>query len=358
MERRDFLKGVLGAGGAVALSQLTRGLPDAVAAAGGNAPQLPRRPYGKSGQKLSIIGFGGIVVMNAEQKHANRAVAKAVERGVNYFDVAPTYGNAELKLGPALQPYRKNAFLACKTTQRDRRGAAKQLKASLKRLRTDHLDLYQLHAITKVKKDVDAAFAKGGAMETFIAAKKDGRVRHLGFSAHSVEAAMLAMDRYDFDSALFPINFACFHAGNFGPQVIEKAKKKNVTILALKPMALRRWPKEGHPDKKKYSKCWYQPLSDRREAELGLRFALSRPVTAVLPPGEESLFWLAMDLAGGLGKPLTAAEETQVKAWAAKTPPMFAYKPQKPVALAGENPSDREGCPYSSGGSDVGHDLA
>ena len=89
-----------------------------------NAPLLPRRPFGKHGVELSIIGMGGIVVMNAEQAHADRIVAEFVERGVNYFDVAPSYGNAEERLGPALVPHRPRVFLACKTTQRSRAGAA------------------------------------------------------------------------------------------------------------------------------------------------------------------------------------------------------------------------------------------
>ena len=108
-----------------------------------NAPILPRREYGKNRIPLSIIGLGGVVVMGVEQNHANRVVAEAVERGVNYFDVAPTYGDAEVKYGPALEPYRKDIFLACKTTQRGREGAAAELKDSLSRLRTDYLDLYQ-----------------------------------------------------------------------------------------------------------------------------------------------------------------------------------------------------------------------
>jgi len=123
-----------------------------------NPARLRQRNYGQTGVKLSIIGFGGIVVMDAEQHHANRVVAEAFEKGVNYFDVSPTYGDAELKLGPALEPYRKKVFLACKTGQRRREGAAKELKESLKRLRTDYLDLYQLHSITDVKNDVDAVF--------------------------------------------------------------------------------------------------------------------------------------------------------------------------------------------------------
>ena len=289
--------------------------------ASSNAPTLPRREYGKNRIPLSIIGLGGIVVNGAEQDRANRVVAEAVERGVNYFDVAPTYGDAEVKYGPALEPYRKDIFLACKTTQRGREGAAAELKNSLSRLRTDYLDLYQLHALNKIDKDVDTAFAKGGAMEVFVEAKKSGQVRHLGFSSHSTEAALQAMDRYDFDSVLFPVNFACFYKGRFGPEVIEKAQAKGVTVLAIKALARQQWPKDD-PLRQKYNKCWYQPLSDRREAELGLRFTLSRPVTSAVPPGDESLFRLAMDLAMDF-KPLSAAEDKELRTLASSLNPIF-----------------------------------
>ena len=288
----------------------------------GNPPRLPRRPYGKTGVELSIIGLGGIVVRDAEQAHADRVVAEAIERGVNYFDVAPTYGDAELKLGPALEPYRKDVFLACKTIERDRAGAAACLKRSLKRLETDHLDLYQLHGLTDVAKDVDAAFAKGGAMEAFTEAKKSGQVRFLGFSAHSEAAAAAAMDRYDFDSVLFPINFACFHEGDFGARLIDKARSKGVAILAIKALARQEWPRKDHPQRKKYGKCWYQPLTDAGEAALGLRFALSQPIVAAVSPSEEALFRLALDLAMDF-KPLTAAEQARLKALAAKLKPIF-----------------------------------
>jgi aryl-alcohol dehydrogenase-like predicted oxidoreductase len=286
-----------------------------------NSAQLPRRDYGKTGIKLSIIGMGGIVVDGAEQTVANRLVAEAVERGVNYFDVAPTYGNAEERLGPALQPYRKNVFLACKTTERQRAGAESELKRSLEHLRTDHLDLYQLHALIDVQKDVEAVFAKGGAMEAFIAAKKAGQVRFLGFSAHSVEAAKLALDRYPFDSVLFPINFAAFSKGSFGPQIVKLAKSKGFALLALKALARQKWAKDD-PNRRKYSKCWYEPLTDQHEAELGLRFTLSQPVTAAIPPGEESLFRMAMEIAAHF-TPLTAAEEKEVRGFATKLDPLF-----------------------------------
>ncbi len=284
------------------------------------AGSFPKRPY-KPGIDISIVGFGAIIVTDETPEFSGRIVAEAVERGVNYFDVAPGYGDAEVKLGPALQPYRKNCFLACKTEQRDASGAAADLKRSFERLRTDYFDLYQLHHITDVKEDVERVFAKDGAMTVIEEAKKDGRIRHVGFSAHSVEAAFAALDRYPFDSILFPINFATFNAGNFGPQVIERAKKQGVTILALKAMAKGQWPK-NHPLRSKYKKCWYEPLTDPREAELGLRFALSQPITAAVSPGHADLFRMAIDIAERF-VPVTAAETRQVVELAKKQELIF-----------------------------------
>ena len=289
-----------------------------------NPARLRQRKYGQTGVKLSIIGFGGIVVDGAEQAHANRVVAEAFEKGVNYFDVSPTYGDAELKLGPALESYRNKVFLACKTGQRRREGASAELNGSLKRLRTDYLDLYQLHSITDVKGDVDAVFAKGGAMEVLLEAKKQGRIRYLGFSAHSEQAALAAMDRYDFDSVLLPINFATFYRGNFGPKVIAAAQSKGMAILALKSLARQQWP-EGEPSRKQYPKCWYQPLAEREDARLALYFTLSQPVTAAIPPGDESLFRMALDL--GLDfKPLSRRDLEKVKQMAESLNPIFQAK--------------------------------
>jgi aryl-alcohol dehydrogenase-like predicted oxidoreductase len=168
---------------------------------GKTSKSLPKRRYGRTKEKLSIIGFGGMMVMDASPKEAANFVAEAVDRGVNYFDVAPYYGNAQQRLGPALKPYRQNCFMACKTLERDAVGASKELHQSLKLLKTDHFDLYQLHALSDVE-EVEQAFGLGGAMETILKAKQDGKIRYIGFSAHSEEAAHAAMDRFDFDSIL------------------------------------------------------------------------------------------------------------------------------------------------------------
>jgi len=283
--------------------------------------KLERRSLGRTGERLSILGFGGIVVKDATAQQASSRVAEAIDHGVNYFDVAPSYGNAQDMLGPALEPYRKGVFLACKTTERSRDGSRRELEESLRKLRTDHLDLYQLHAVN-TREDVQQIFAPSGALETFVAARKAGNVRFLGFSAHSVEAALALIGRFDFDTILFPTNFATWHAGSFGPQVLAAARAKQMGILALKAMAHRPWPQGAKRDQ--YPKCWYEPLSDPADALMGLRFTLSHPVTAAVPPGDENLFKMALGLALRF-TPLSEQEVTAVKERALKTPPLFKY---------------------------------
>jgi len=316
MNRRNFLKGV------PPLTALLGVFPASLSAIEREETpgKLERRSLGRTGEKLSILGFGGIVVMNATPQEASRRVGEAIDAGINYFDVAPSYGNAEERLGPALETYRKDVFLACKTTQRSKAGAAAELESSLKKMRTDHFNLYQLHAVAKLE-EVEQILKPGGALEAFLEAKKAGKINFIGFSAHSVEAAMALMDRYNFDTILFPFNFATWHAGNFGPQVLAKAQEKKMGILALKAMANRPWP-EGAT--KTFSKCWYEPLSEPSDALLGLRFTLSHPITAAIPPGDENLFRMALGLAAQF-TPLSSAEVETLKQKAMKTAPIFRY---------------------------------
>ncbi|MBM3498546.1 MAG: aldo/keto reductase [Armatimonadetes bacterium] len=252
-----------------------------------------RRPYRAGGPELSIIGFGGIVVSQVEQSEANDSVAWAVDRGVNYFDVAPTYGNAQERLGPALRPYREQSFLACKTTRRDAAGAQAELEESLRLLQTDRFDLYQLHGVSH-DEEVETILAPGGAMETFLKAREEGKIGHIGFSAHSVSAALKLLDAFAFDSVLFPFNCVCMENGGFGPQVMEKAIERGAARLALKVLAWTAWPADAE---RPYPKCWYQPVDDRERARMALTYALSLPITAAIPPGDDRLFRLAVELA-------------------------------------------------------------
>jgi predicted aldo/keto reductase-like oxidoreductase len=177
------------------------------------------------------------------------------------------------------------------------------LEQSLRRLRTDHFDLYQFHAVSDLD-EVAEIFAPGGAMEAFQSARRQGKIRYIGFSAHTVEAALGMLERFHFDSLLFPINYICYARGNFGPQVMEEARKRGVARLALKAMAHGPWRKS---DKRNYANCWYRPIEDRDLARQALRFTLSEDVTAAIPPGDERLFRMALELAPSL-TPLDAGE--------------------------------------------------
>jgi len=314
MERRTFLKQAALTAAAAASAGSVHGSTKTA------AEPIAKRTLGKTGEKLSIIGFGGIVVMDEATGQASNIVAEAVDRGINYFDVAPSYGNAQERLGPALAPYRKNCFLACKTEGRTKDESRKQLEESLRLLKTDHVDLYQFHALTKMK-ELDQVLGPGGAMETMEAAKKEGKIRYIGFSVHSAETAVAALDRYPFDTILFPVNWVLFSQANFGPQILKKAQEKGVGILALKAMAKTTWPadqKKDHPE----PKCWYQPAAFPDQAALGLRWTLGHPITAAIPPGDEKYFRLAMDVAQSY-KPLEPHEEQALLSGGTGLEPIF-----------------------------------
>lgn len=315
MERRIFIRNS-------ALGTLALTIP-AIRSFGNNfSPNysLPKRVLGKTGEKLSVIGFGAIMLNDNPQDFANELVAKAYDLGVNYYDVAPNYGNAQEKLGPALKPYRKNCFLTCKTHERGAEGAQKNLEDSLKKLETDYFDLYQLHALSSVDQ-VKQAFGPGGAMETVVKAKKEGKIKHVGFSAHSVDAALLAMNSYDFDSILFPINFACWHTGDFGPQVYAEAEKRGMGILALKAMALT--PLEQ--GEAKYDKnVWYRPIQDEEIMKMALKFTLSMNITAAVPPGKNTLFLKALEFMNNF-EPISGDETNKLLALAKNTKPIFMH---------------------------------
>ena len=260
---------------------------------------MEMRELGKTGERLSVIGFGGIVVMDTTPEEAARYVGEAIDRGINYFDVAPSYGNAEDRLGPALQPYRDQVFLACKTGKRTAVETRGELESSLRKLKTDRFDLYQFHGVTSLD-EARQILAPGGALEAVLRARDEGLVRHIGFSAHSEEAALHLLDGFAFDSVLFPVNFACWNDGGFGPKLCAKAAEKGIGILALKALAKRPLRKD---EARVWAKCWYVPIDTLDEAVPALAFTLSKPVTAAIPPGHIELFRLAFDALNAPGDP-------------------------------------------------------
>ncbi|HDP33577.1 MAG TPA: aldo/keto reductase [Candidatus Hydrogenedentes bacterium] len=312
MKRREFLETITGSAAALA------------SGAWGEAPapgMMPRRPLGKTGITLPVIGFSGLVARDSAPEAVEQVVSDSLAMGVNFFDTAASYGNSETMLAPFLKPRRKDIILSTKTRERTREGAQAEFNRSCEILGTDYFDMYLVHGIQHVDKDVDAAFADGGAMEYLLDLKKWGRIRCLGFSSHSTESAVAAMERYDFDFFYFPISYTPWLKAAFGPAAIDKALATNTPCIALKAMARQRWsaaaPKEG-----KWGDMWYQPVDDPEEASLALRWTLSRPVVAALPPGREALYRLALDMRGALD-PITPDETARLLAMSEDKTPLF-----------------------------------
>ncbi|MDD3213167.1 MAG: aldo/keto reductase [Eubacteriales bacterium] len=247
---------------------------------------------GKTGINVSAVVFGGIINMDETQEQANRYVAEAIEKGVNYFDVAPTYGNAEDRLGPALVPYRKDVYLACKTEERSAKGAREKLEDSLRKLKTDHFDVYQLHALT-TDADIDRAFGPGGAMETVLKAKRDGMIRNIGFSAHNEDVALRALSMFDFDSVLFPLNWALGIERGWGDRISKAVQERGIGFLGMKALVTRKW-REG--EEHVYPKSWCKPIwGNEALGVAAMKYAVLKGAQTLVPPGnfEHFSFMLA-----------------------------------------------------------------
>jgi len=341
MKRREFLKTLGGAAGLMALARPNAWSAQVTETVAG----LPRRRLGRTGVSLSIVGFPGLALIHYDQDRCTAAVRGALDRGVNYFDVAPAYGNGqcETKLGIALQGVSRDSyFLACKTKKRDAEGARLELETSLRLLKTDHFELYQLHHLVRPE-EVKQALGPGGAMEAILKARDEGKLRWIGFSAHTTKAALEALRGFAFDTVMFPINFVEFYTRGFGKEVLALAAERGAAVLAIKPLSYGSWP-EGMERTRKW---WYRSVESMEDIELALRFALSQPgVVAGFPPAFLDLLDRSIEAAKQY-KPLDEAAEAKLKAMAANCGSIFLREEQQ-VALGGSlEPSAWPGCPYA-----------
>ncbi|MDR3131127.1 MAG: aldo/keto reductase [Treponema sp.] len=277
---------------------------------------MEERILGKTGLSVGVFSFGGIAVRDMPQKEATQIVANAIEQGINYFDVSPLYGNAQQLLGAAVKSGRSRVILAGKTNKRTKDAALKDLHESLRLLHTDYIDVYQLHAVAV--DEVHKVFDQGGAMEALEMAKEKGLIRYTGFSTHYDEAAIKLMGGYDFDTMLFPVNWASWLKNGVGPAALEEAAKRNLGCIAVKCLAEQ--AKDSELDG--YPRCWYKPIADDPElADLALRFTLSRQVHTALSPSDVRLLDLGLSILkkyGGVPAPLTEKEFAVLKKRAQK----------------------------------------
>ena len=202
-------------------------------------PPIPRRPLGRTGCEVTQFALGGEGVLRTHGRMAEAVavIHRALDQGVNYCDTAPAYAGSLDYYGAALGERRRDVFLASKTHDRTRDGSLRLLDESLKRLRTDHLDLWQLHDL-RTPGDLRAIFGRGGALEALVQARDEGRVRFLGLTGHHDPAILLeAMGRFDFDTVLVALNGADVHRLSFARTVLAEAARKGMGVIGMKVYA-------------------------------------------------------------------------------------------------------------------------
>jgi len=323
MKRRDFLKFVGATTGAAALSEseiLAALRPSAVQE---TVEGMPRRVLGRTGRSVSIIGFPGLALSQKEydQARCTQALHDAFARGVNYFDVAPAYGRGlcETRMGIGLQGIdRSRIFLACKTNKRDKEASLRELEQSLKLLKTDHFDLYQLHHL-RTSEEVKQVLGPNGALETLVKAREQGKVRHLGFSAHTTVSALEVMKGFQFDTVMFPINFVEYFLNGFGKEVMELANQQGAGLISIKVLSHGSWP-EGS----ERSRQWWYRCSETDEAVAqAIRWTLSlKGLVAGIPPSWLDLVDKAIQAAKSY-RPATEKEVEELKRLSASCLPLF-----------------------------------
>lgn len=268
------------------------------------------RKFGRTGFDISAVAYGGIVSMQDGQPASDRYVSWAIDRGINYFDVAPSYGDAQEKLGNSLKPYRRDVRLACKTNQRRRAEAEREFQESMKLLHTDHFDVYQLHGIASME-EVDAAFGPGGVMELMREIKEKGYAANLGITAHDEDAAIRCIELFDFDTVLFPFNWFMNMAHGFGSRLLKVAKERNMGVLCMKSLIERKWTSDSERETSQFPKSWCKPIDVEDEAfgTAAMKYALSLGVDALIPPGNFASFSFAVEhIDQCLKNPLTDAD--------------------------------------------------
>ena len=324
MKRRTFLKtvGAAATGLAVGYRPLFAADDQPERELHPHASGLPRRQLGRTGQKISVVGYPGLALSKISQAKASAALRAAFDAGVNYFDVAPAYGDAEVKMGAAMQATRiprDEIFLASKTKSRDAAGARAELERSLRRLKTDHLDLYQLHVMSTAD-EVREVLAPDGALEAFLRARDEGKVRWLGFSAHTKSAALALLKAHKFDTVMYPVNFIEHFTHQFDPEVLALARAEGAAVIAIKPISAGGWKSGERPSRGGW---WYRPLEEQSEIDLAIRFSLSLdPVVSVLPTSFYDLAEKSI-VAGKAYRPASDADLEALRELAGKYVPLF-----------------------------------
>lgn len=238
---------------------------------------ITTQPFGRTGHTSTRTIFGAAALSKADQEAADRALEVLLEFGVNHIDVAASYGDAELRVGAWMDRYREHFFLATKTGQRGYAQAKEELHRSLERLRTDHVDLWQLHNLVDPI-EWDVALSPGGALEAAVEARENGLVRHIGVTGHGSSVAAQhrrSLERFRFDSVLLPYSYIAMQDADYAADfeaLFATCRDRNVAVQTIKSIARRPWW-----GKEWTRSTWYEPLEEQADIDRAVHWVLARP---------------------------------------------------------------------------------
>lgn len=259
--------------------------------------QIEKRAFGRTGHMSSTALFGGAGLKVATQDEADRTLEVLLEYGVNHIDVAPRYGDAELRVGAWMAEHRKNFFLATKTGQRTYTDARDEFHRSLDRLKVDQVDLIQMHALYHPD-EWDIAMGDGGVLEFLIEAKEQGLARFIGVTGHGWTIATMhlrSLARYDFDSVLLPYNYVMIGTERYSndfEKVMRVCKQRNVAVQTIKSIARGPWATT-----EKNRSTWYQPLEEQADIDRAVHWVMGREGVHFNTAGDMELLPMILDAA-------------------------------------------------------------
>jgi len=279
--------------------------------------------FGRTGHWSTRTLFGAAAFSEVKQEEADRTMEVILEYGINHIDTAASYGDAEIRLGPWIEKHRKEFFLASKTEERTYQAAKESIHRSLERLRTDHLDLIQLHAVIE-DDELEQALGPGGVVEAAVEARQQGLVRFIGITSHTLHAPVVhknALAAFNFDSVLLPYNYMLMKNPQYAADFEALAKicqEKKVAMQLIKTLQRRPWADQPHT----YA-TWYEPFSDQRSIDLALHWVLGRPGVFINTAGDIHILPMILDAASRFQKsPSNAEMEEMLRAQQAE--PLWA----------------------------------
>ena len=258
---------------------------------------IEKKAFGRTGHMSTRTIFGAVAVGRVTQEEANKTLEVLLEYGINHIDVAHSYGDAELRIGPWMKEHRDDFFLATKTEQRTRDGAWRELEQSLERMRVDTIDMWQMHLLIKPE-EWETAMGPGGALEAFIEARDQGIVRYLGVTGHEVVVPKMhlrSLERFDFDAVLLPYNYPMMQNPDYAAafeQLVGVCEERDVAVQTIKSLARRRWGER----EREYA-TWYQPLEEQKAIDKAVHWVLGDPRVFLNTTGDIHLLPKVLDAA-------------------------------------------------------------